>query len=137
MRITTQKDADRAKKKISEHLSVVIPKGTLFVDAWDETVLILSDPHIRLRISKGGTPLAVTSIWEVLHSRDGKWWQCVVDYRIRQRNTLTMNLIDVLLSQNDPAHLLPHVRQAIYLDELPARYKRKPVISVPNTGCKS
>jgi hypothetical protein len=136
VRITTKKAVEKVKETISSHLEEVIPPGTMFVDAWDETVLMLGKPAIRLRVSKGGVALAVTAIWDVLHAKDSKRWQCVVDYRIRQRSTLTMDLIDLLLGQKDPIHLLPHVRQAIYLDEIPTRYRRKPVVSLPINGVK-
>ena len=132
MRITTREIYAERHSKVADHMTACIPVGTLFIDAWDEKVLIVGEPHVRFKITRGGSAVEVDTVWDVVHGSDGKSWSCVVTHRIRRRNLGNIDLIDTLLSTHEPEHLLPHTRQCIYLDELPKSYGKKPIISVPS-----
>ena len=132
MRITTRELYESRHIQVIDHMNERVPVGTLFIDAWDEKVLIVGYPMVSLKLTRGGMVTEISTVWDVLHGSDGKKWSCVVAHRVRQRNLGSIDLIDTLLSTHEPAHLLPHTRQCIYLDELPKSYRKKPVISVPN-----
>ena len=137
MRITTQKIYEDRHNQVIDHMSKCVPVGTLFIDAWDEKVLIVEEPAVSFKITRGGSVTEVNTVWGVVHGSDGKAWSCVVTHRIRQKNASQMDLIDMLLGTHEPEHLVPHTRQLIYLDELPKNYRKKPIISVPELNSSS
>jgi len=129
-RINSHQTLADTKQTIVKHLVDVVPPGTFFIDAWGERVIIFGEPAVKISLSRTALISQVIARWDVIHS-DGKAWPCFVDYRIRRKNIGRIDLLQLILNINDPAHFLPHQKATIYFDELPGKYRRKPTISIP------